>query len=111
MARQVKAKKRCCEDDPRCKRCPVVCRRLEQAGYLERVRRRRWVVLAPPPKKVLKALRARRPKSRMPVVDQSGGAQPEIAIDPLMASMPIATTKAAGTAVGSRRPFASSNST
>lgn len=59
MPGEIKAKKRCCEDDPRCKRCPVVCKRLDRAGYFERVTKRRWVVLTPPPKKVLKALRAR----------------------------------------------------
>ena len=38
-------------------------------------------------------------------------AQPDIAIDPLIASTPNATTSAAGRAVGSRRPLPSSNST
>jgi hypothetical protein len=55
----VKAKKSCCKDRPRCKRCPVVCKRLAAAGYLERESKRRWRVVAMPPKKALKAARAR----------------------------------------------------
>ena len=55
----LKAKKECCNDDPRCKRCPVVCRRLAAAGYLERVAKRRYAVRTRPPKKVLRAARAR----------------------------------------------------
>ena len=54
----VKAKKSCCKDKPRCKRCPVVCKRLAAAGYLERESKRRWLVAEPPPKKALKAARA-----------------------------------------------------
>ena len=42
MADVVKAKKKCCNSGPRCKRCPVVCKRLEAAGYLERESKRRW---------------------------------------------------------------------
>ncbi len=59
MARgAVKAKGTSCRDDPRCKRCPVVCKRLEQAGFLERRDKRVWVLLEPVPKKALKAARA-----------------------------------------------------
>jgi hypothetical protein len=36
VARTVKAKKRCCKDDPRCKRCPVVLKRLARAGLATR---------------------------------------------------------------------------
>jgi hypothetical protein len=32
----VKTKKRCCRDRPRCKKCPVVWKRLETAGVAER---------------------------------------------------------------------------
>ena len=32
---EVKAKKRCCQSRPRCKRCPVVLRRLAKAGLAE----------------------------------------------------------------------------
>jgi hypothetical protein len=53
---RVKAKKRCCKSDPRCKRCPVVLRRLEKAGHAERVSRRGYLV-GKVPKKALKAAR------------------------------------------------------
>ncbi len=58
MGRSIKAKKRCCKDKPRCKKCPVVCKRLEQAGYAQREDKREWRLLVIPPKKVLKAARA-----------------------------------------------------
>ena len=35
-AKLVKAKKRCCKSRPRCKRCPVVMKRLSKAGLAER---------------------------------------------------------------------------
>jgi hypothetical protein len=58
MARKtVKTKKRCCKDRPRCKKCPVVCKRLELAGCAERVDKRTWV-LVDVSKKQLKAARA-----------------------------------------------------
>jgi hypothetical protein len=31
-----KPKKRCCKSNPRCKRCPVVAKRLEKQGLAER---------------------------------------------------------------------------
>ena len=40
----VKPRKRCCKSRPRCKRCPVVCKRLEMQGLAEREVRRRWVL-------------------------------------------------------------------
>jgi hypothetical protein len=43
--RRVTAKKRCCKSRPRCKRCPVVCKRLETAGLATRVDKRTWVLL------------------------------------------------------------------
>lgn len=55
----VKAKKACCRDDPRCKRCPVVLKRLAKAGLAERESARRYVVADDVPKKRLKAARAR----------------------------------------------------
>ena len=58
MAREVKAKKKCCGSDPRCKRCPVVLKRLARAGLAERESRRRYVVHHVP-KKRLKKARAR----------------------------------------------------
>ena len=56
-AKAVKTKKSCCKSGPRCKRCPVVCKRLEQAGFAEKVSKRKYVVSAP--KAALKAARAR----------------------------------------------------
>jgi hypothetical protein len=58
--REIKVKKRCCKSDPRCKRCPVVARRLAAAGLAERTGARTYVVDAP--KKAVK--RARRFKPR-----------------------------------------------
>jgi hypothetical protein len=57
--REVKVKKHCCKSDPRCKRCPVVAKRLASAGMAERTGPRTFVVDAP--KKALK--RARRFKA------------------------------------------------
>ena len=56
--RTVKTKKRCCKSRPRCKKCPVVCRRLEQQGLAERVELRVYRVSADVKKKQLKAARA-----------------------------------------------------
>ncbi|MDQ6749361.1 MAG: hypothetical protein M3Z33_01190 [Actinomycetota bacterium] len=44
MATSVKAKKRCCQERPRCKRCPVVLRRLERAGRAERTGKRTYML-------------------------------------------------------------------
>jgi hypothetical protein len=55
----VKPKKKCCKDSPRCKRCPVVCKRLVVQGLAER-RDDGMVAIAPDiKKKQLKAARAR----------------------------------------------------
>jgi hypothetical protein len=59
MAKAIKAKKRCCQSDPRCKRCPVVCKRLEKLGYAERHGKRHWTLIVIPPKKVLAGARVR----------------------------------------------------
>lgn len=53
--REVKVKKTCCRSGPRCKRCPVVAKRLERAGWAERTGKRTYVVDAP--KKVVKKAR------------------------------------------------------
>ena len=55
--REVKVKKRCCKSGPRCKRCPVVAKRLVKVGLAEHVGGRIYVIQAP--KKVVKAARAR----------------------------------------------------
>jgi hypothetical protein len=56
--RKVKAKKKCCGSDPRCKRCPVVLKRLDRAGFAERVGRRSYIIEVVP-KKRMKKVRAR----------------------------------------------------
>jgi hypothetical protein len=58
VAIKIKAKRNCCQDKPRCKRCPVVCKRLAAMGYAERLSKRRYELDGKPPKKVLKAARA-----------------------------------------------------
>ena len=55
--RLVTAKKRCCKDAPRCKKCPVVCKRLLAAGFAEKLGDRKYIVAAP--KKAVAAARAR----------------------------------------------------
>jgi hypothetical protein len=57
--KRVVTKKRCCKSGPRCKKCPVVWKRLETAGYAEREDRRVFTVIAPVSKKHLKAARKR----------------------------------------------------
>ena len=57
-AKLVKTKKKCCKNGPRCKRCPVVCKRLEASGMAERQGKRTWVLLDVT-KPALRAARAR----------------------------------------------------
>jgi hypothetical protein len=59
--REVTVKKRCCKSDPRCKRCPVVLKRLSAVGMAERTGKRSYVLDPDMPKKALK--RARRFKA------------------------------------------------
>ena len=55
----IKPKKGCCKSNPRCKRCPVVVKRLVKEGHAER-RSDGFVVIAPTlKKKQLKAARKR----------------------------------------------------
>jgi hypothetical protein len=59
MKREVKPKKRCCKSNPRCKRCPVVTKRLVIRGLAKR-RKNGIVVISPKAtKKQLKAARSR----------------------------------------------------
>jgi aldehyde:ferredoxin oxidoreductase len=58
-AKVVKAKKRCCTSRPRCKRCPVVCKRLVEAGLATERKGGRFELHADVRKKALKAARAR----------------------------------------------------
>jgi hypothetical protein len=53
----VKAKKRCCKDNPRCKKCPVVLKKLERQGLAERHGKRTYTVRAK--KRDVKAARKR----------------------------------------------------
>ena len=51
-AKPIKPKKKCCKDKPRCKRCPVVLKKLEKAGYRRTaVRTGAYVFETPVPKK------------------------------------------------------------
>ncbi|MET0823918.1 MAG: hypothetical protein ABWY79_06140 [Solirubrobacterales bacterium] len=55
----VKAKRKCCTSRPRCKRCPVVFKRLVAGDLAERVGKRRWAVSPELKKKTLKMARRR----------------------------------------------------
>ena len=59
MAKTVKTKSKCCKSRPRCKRCPVVSKRLESQGVAERTGKRTYVILEPPTKKQMKRARRR----------------------------------------------------
>ncbi len=55
----MKTKKKCCKDGPRCKRCPVVWKRLEKAGHAERVGKLDYRIVSVVPKPAMRAARAR----------------------------------------------------
>ena len=55
----IKPKKKCCKDGPRCKRCPVVLKKLTKAEYAVKREDGRFLILQHVPKKALKAARAR----------------------------------------------------
>ena len=55
---EVKTKKKCCKSGPRCKKCPVVYKKLSNQGLAERTGPRTWIVLDVT-KKQFKAARAR----------------------------------------------------
>lgn len=59
LGKPIKAKKKCCQDGPRCKTCPAVLKKLANAGYAERRDDGRYVLIDVVPKKTLKAARAR----------------------------------------------------
>jgi hypothetical protein len=58
-AKALKPKRTCCKDRPRCKRCPVVLKRLEKAGLAERRDDGRFRVDPDLTKRELKAARVR----------------------------------------------------
>ena len=55
----MKTKAKCCKSKQRCKRCAVVCKRLEKRGLAERVGKRRYVLLPVLKKSELAAARVR----------------------------------------------------
>ncbi len=56
----VTTKKRCCKSGPRCKKCPVVWKRLENEGLVVRQSKREWSPTdGKIPKRAMKAARAR----------------------------------------------------
>jgi len=55
----MKTKQKCCGDKPRCKKCPVVWKRLEKAGFARREGKHRYVVVDVVPKQALAAARCR----------------------------------------------------
>ncbi len=57
--KRIRTKRKCCKSKKRCRKCPVVMKRLEKQGYTERLSKRNWVMVEMPPKKTLKAARAR----------------------------------------------------
>ncbi len=59
QAKVVKPKKRCCKSGPRCKRCPVVCKRLQKQGLATKREDGRYELAITLRKKELKAARAR----------------------------------------------------
>lgn len=53
----VTVKKKCCKSGPRCKKCPVVWKRLETAGLAERLDKRHYEPATKVPGKAFKAAR------------------------------------------------------
>ena len=54
----IKTKKRCCKSKPRCKKCPVVCKRLSRQGLAVKRDDGRYVLAKELRKKQLKAARS-----------------------------------------------------
>ena len=59
MASVIKPKKGCCKSNPRCKRCPVVCKRLVKQGLAEQRSDGIVVLFADVRKKQIKLARKR----------------------------------------------------
>jgi hypothetical protein len=53
----VKCKGKCCKSTPRCKKCPVVWKRLSKHGFAQRESKRRYVVIEVVPKRTMKSVR------------------------------------------------------
>jgi len=56
---KITAKKRCCKDGPRCRKCPVVLKRLASDGYATRLGHRTYTIVEIVPKPALKSARRR----------------------------------------------------
>jgi hypothetical protein len=59
----VRCKRKCCKSSKRCKRCPVVWKKLSKHGYAERSGKLEYVIVDVVPKRALKAVRHRAPLS------------------------------------------------
>jgi hypothetical protein len=57
MADRLTVKKKCCKSGPRCKKCPVVWKRLETEGLAERIDKRTYEPAKKIPGKAFKAAR------------------------------------------------------
>ncbi len=55
---QVRCKTKCCKSGKRCKKCPVVWKRLAKQGFAEPDGKLRYVVIDVVPKRALKSARA-----------------------------------------------------
>ena len=55
---KVTTKKKCCQDKPRCVKCPVVLIRMERMGFAEKHGKRDYKVSAKVPRKALLVARA-----------------------------------------------------
>ncbi len=55
----IRPKGKCCRSGPRCKRCPVVLKRLAKRGLAEKRRDGKYVIVELVPKAERKAARAR----------------------------------------------------
>jgi hypothetical protein len=53
----VRCKRKCCKSGKRCKRCPVVWKKLSKQGYAERSGKVSYVLVEVVPKRALKAAR------------------------------------------------------
>ena len=54
---EVRCKRKCCKSGKRCKRCPVVCKKLSKQGYAERSGKLSYVLIDVVPKRAIKAAR------------------------------------------------------
>ena len=55
--KRIKPKNRCCKSGPRCKKCPVVWKKLAKQGFAEPDGKLRYVVIDVVPKRTLRAAR------------------------------------------------------